>query len=186
MVRIHFGEPIIFVPNSNTLLLLTASYVTFPPAPATFREFWPATRPLSFEERFRGGASSTLGLRSAPAYFRTNSRVSPVDRKRLLTASSQTSSHTQPFQNWRLRILKTPWPRTIEFRSLAASLNLSPISQSPKSGPTAGTAVSIPDDSFESSSPAAPAHAAAPDAKRERRVLAGFRSVETPRPQTQP
>ena len=77
-----------FLPQFLGRVSLTAR-APFPwPVSATFRRFSGVAGALWFEERFRGGASSTPGLRPNPAFSLANSPVSPVDRKRLLTASS--------------------------------------------------------------------------------------------------
>lgn len=70
--------------------LLTAALLLFPPVSPTFRRSLRVAGSLWLEERFRGDTRSTPGLRSNPAFLLANSLVSPVDRKRLLTAPSNT------------------------------------------------------------------------------------------------
>jgi hypothetical protein len=74
---------------------LTAAPVAPSPVSATFRRFSRVTHFLRLEERLRGGARSTPGLRPNPTFSPANSPVSLVDRMLLLTASAVLSEIAQ-------------------------------------------------------------------------------------------
>ena len=67
------------------------------PYPQHSAGFWRTARSLWLEVRLRGGPHSTARVEAEPMFPLANSLVSPVDRRRLLTASSIAGCHPTLF-----------------------------------------------------------------------------------------